>query len=195
MSSKVRLAINFTVIFLAFAVIVVSVGAILKKTTTFLNPTGILNKATNLNMNIVGKINDTVFFEVKFVNNQPDQDINNIKINEAETTFTMDNQVLSYTLTFDNKAEGTIYIFISGIYIDEFDRFETRGEVSNVNTNPVIIDGDTGLGYIMLEVPGVESEESVVDVTLTYTLVKFNREINNVQQNLNIEISNQPIDF
>jgi hypothetical protein len=195
MSSKVRLWLNLITIVAVFIIIVISIGAVFKKSSTFLNPPGIDNKVKDLNMDIIGKIDGENFFEVKFINGQANKEIDNLKIDEVDTTFTEEKTTLSYTLSFENKSTGTIYIKITGIYFDEFQRFTTAALVSNIEGNPIYRENNAGNGTILFEIPKTEGESiGAVDVTLTYTLEMLNRKIDNVKQDLNILISNEAIE-
>lgn len=192
MSSKVRLWVNMAAIIVAFAIIAIAVSVIFKKSSTFLNPPGVNNMVKELNMDIIGKINDRSFFEIKFRDGQADKRIDNLEVDALDTTFTEEKQVLSYTLSFENKSNGTIYIKITGIYFDEFNRFHTYAEVSTIVGNPIYREGGTGDGSIIFEITKPEDQDSnIVDVTLTYTLQSLNRKIDNARQNLNIIISNE----
>lgn len=199
MSSKVRLWLNLFAIFVAFALIVIAIGAMIAPSSRFLSMPGIDNKVKDLNMEIEATINGNQFFKVSFLNGHKEQDID--EIDKELTTFTMDNRVLTLSFVFDNKSTGMLYVKIEGIYIDKADRFRAQANLSN-NPSPTSLlrqEGDTYSIYFSIKPPEENTQPNLndgssVQLDLIYTLNTYDKSIRNAEQNLEIIISNTNLD-
>lgn len=203
MSSKVKLWLNLVAIVVVFSLITITVGALLTKEVYFLSPPGTRPEAHNLSLDIKGKVNGADFFTISFENGQKSQDVSTI--NPEDMNFTADRTEISFDMTFENLSDSVLYIEISGIYLDTLKypnnpRFSTSLYINNVQR--LITQQENGTGLYTLELALPQNEDStpniddgsLMQVSLKYNLLTFNRNINNEKQDLLITISRERLD-
>ncbi len=204
MSSKVKLWLNLVAIVIVFAIIVISVGALLTKDSRFLEVPGTKSDVADLSMNIKGSVNGTDFFIISFVDGKADDTIKTI--NTEEMTFTEERPVIDFDMSFENRSDAVLYIQITGIYLDTAKfptnpRFFTTTYINNVQR--LIKEEIDGTGTILLELQPLQNDDltpniedgSLVNFLIKYELNTYNRNINNQKQDLLITISKQRFDI
>lgn len=204
MSSKVKLWINMLAIVLVFAIIVVSVGALLSKESLFLEIPGTKQESANLNMEINGKVNGNDFFTISFVEGKKTQSIDTI--DPEEMRFTTQRPVINFDMAFENNSTSILWIKISGIYLDST-KFPSNPRFTTttfINETPRLMTYEAdGTGTIILELNPASNEDltpniddaSLINFSIKYELNTYNRNINDEKQDLLITLSTERFDL